>query len=313
MVRPWNDPELSWIGVFFGGMWLANIFYWGCNQFITQRTLAAKSVWHGQMGAVFAGFLKLLVPVLVVLPGIIAFRLYNAETGILRAECVLEKSDLAFPTLVKQLLPTGLTGLVMAGLMGCVMSHIASMLSASSSILTFDIYKNYVRRDAGSAELIRFGRVSTALVLVAATIVGFFLRDLKAIFIYIQKYWSVAYPSVCALFLAGFFYKRANARGSFIAVIAGPAWAITFTAAESAQLVPEIPFLVRAAADFAFAFLIIWAFRTRGGQIPSQAIVDRSLPPDVVAYLRTVPWWRSFGFWATVLALCVAALYVRFF
>ena len=77
MVRPWNDPELPWVGVFFGGMWLANIFYWGCNQFITQRTLAARNIWHGQMGVVFAGFLKLLVPFLVVLPGIVAFRLYN--------------------------------------------------------------------------------------------------------------------------------------------------------------------------------------------------------------------------------------------
>ena len=141
MVMPWNDPELSWVGVFFGGMWLANIFYWGCNQFITQRTLAAKSVWHGQMGAVFAGFLKLLVPFLVVMPGIIAFKLYNVDTGLLKDQCVLESihADRAFPTLVKQLLPVGFTGLVMAGLMGCVMSHIASMLSASSSILTLSL------------------------------------------------------------------------------------------------------------------------------------------------------------------------------
>ena len=211
MVRPWNDPDLPWIGVFFGGMWLANIWYWGCNQFITQRTLAAKSVWHGQMGVVFAGFLKLLVPLLVVLPGIIAFRLYHPETGLLRAECVLEKPDLAFPTLVRQLLPPGFTGLVMAGLMGCVMSHIASMVSASSSILTFDIYKNYVNPAASNAQLVRFGRVASLLVLLLATLVGYYLRDLKTIFIYIQKYWSIAYPAACALFLAGFFYKRANA------------------------------------------------------------------------------------------------------
>ncbi|MBI5686198.1 MAG: hypothetical protein HZC54_14085 [Verrucomicrobia bacterium] len=207
------------------------------------------------MGVVFAGFLKLLVPVLVVLPGIIAFRLYDADTGLLRNVCVLEKADLAFPTLVKQLLPAGFTGLVMAGLMGCVMSHIASMLSASSSIITFDIYKNYVRRAATSHELIRFGRITTLLVLIAATIVGFFLRDLKAIFIYIQKYWSIAYPSVCALFLAGFFYKRATARGALIAIIVGPVWALTFTLAESAKLVPEIPFLTRAAIDFIVALV----------------------------------------------------------
>ncbi len=313
MVRAWNDPDLPWVGVFFGGVWLANIFYWGCNQFITQRTLAAKSVWHGQMGVVFAGFLKLLVPVLVVLPGIIAFRLYNPETGLLRSTCALEKADLAFPTLVKQLLAPGFTGLVMAGLMGCVMSHIASMLSASSSILTFDIYKNYIRKNATNHELIRFGRLATLAVLIIATGVGFFLRDLPAIFIYIQKYWSIAYPSVCALFLAGFFYSRANARGSLIAIIAGPLWAVLFTAAESAQIVPTIPFLTRAIIDFLFVVAIIWLFRTRGDLIPPQASMDRTLPPEVAAELRAVPWYESFPFWSVVLAAIVIALYVRFF
>ena len=330
MVRPWNDPELPWVGVFFGGMWLANIFYWGCNQFITQRTLAAKDVWHGQMGVVFAGFLKLLVPLLVVLPGIVAFRLYNPESGLLKAQCVLTKGDLAFPTLVKQLLPTGLTGLVMAGLMGCVMSHIASMMSASSSILTFDIYKNYVKRDAKSADLVRFGRITSLVVLLAATFVGYFLRDLKAIFVYIQEYWSIAYPSVCALFLAGFFYKRATARGAIIAIIGGPLWAVTVTALEKLHCLPRIPyltvwvgdaatghylipFLTRAAIDFLFVIAVLWIYRNKSNVIPAQAIIDRSFPPDVAAFMKTVPWYRSFGFWATILVLCVVALYVRFF
>jgi SSS family solute:Na+ symporter len=330
MVRPYNDPELPWVGVFFGGMWLANIFYWGCNQFITQRTLAAKDVWHGQMGVVFAGFLKLLVPLLVVIPGIVAFRLYSPEIGLLKSQFVLTKGDLAFPTLVKQLLPAGLTGLVMAGLMGCVMSHIASMMSASSSILTFDIYKNYFRRDATSADLVRFGRITSLLVLVAATCVGYFLRDLKAIFVYIQEFWSIAYPSVCALFLAGFFYKRATARGAFIAILAGPLWAITVTALEKLHALPHlpyltvwvgegaaghylIPFLTRAAIDFLFAFAILWVFRNKTAMIPPEAIVDRTFSPEVAAFMKTIPWWKSFQFWATILVACVVALYVAFF
>jgi SSS family solute:Na+ symporter len=331
MVRPANDPELPWPGVFFGGMWLANIFYWGCNQFITQRTLSAKSVWHGQMGVVFAGFLKLLVPFLVVLPGIVAFRLYNPESGLLRAECVLAKPDLAFPTLVTQLLPHGLTGLVMAGLMGCVMSHVASMMSASSSILTFDIYKNYLKRDATDADLVRFGRITSVVVLVAATAVGYFLQDLKGIFIYIQKYWSIAYPSVCALFLAGFFYKRATARGALIAVIVGPAWALVVTLLEMANLLPKIPgltvwvektavaagfwsipFLTRGAIDFLFAFAILWVFRNRG-EIEARAIIDRSFPPEIIAEMRLLPFYKRFGFWSAILIACVVALYIRFF
>lgn len=313
MVRPWNDPDLPWVGVFFGGMWLANIFYWGCNQFITQGSLSARNVWHGQMGAVFAGFLKLLVPVLVVLPGIIAFRLYNPDSGLLRETCALAKGDMAFPTLVKQLLPAGFTGLVMAGLVGCVMSHIASMLAASSSIITFDIYKQYFHKEENGTNLVLVGRLMTTLVLIVAVVVGFFLRDLKGIFVYIQKYWSIAYPSVCALFLAGFFYKRANARGSFIAIIAGPAWALLFTLAENLKWVPTIPFLTRAVIDFAFAWLILWLFRTRGDAIPAQAHVDRSFTPEVAEFVRTIPWWRSFRLWATVLLICVVALYIQFF
>jgi solute:Na+ symporter, SSS family len=321
MVRPWNDPDLPWIGVFFGGVWLANIFYWGCNQFITQRTLAAKSIWHGQMGVVFAGFLKLLVPVLVVLPGIIAFRLYNPETGVLRDQCILAKGDLAFPTLVKQLLPAGITGLVMAGLVGCVMSHVASMLSASSSILTFDIYKNYFRKQATPAELIRFGRASTIAVLAMGTVIGYFLQNLSQIFFYIQEYWAIAYPTVCAIFLAGFFYPRANAKGTLLALIVGPSWAVFYTVAEkmeirvlgNIELLPKIPFLTRAIFDFLIACAIIWFFRTRGDEIPAQARIDRTLPPSAVEELRGIPWYRSYRLWATVLAAAVIALYVAFF
>jgi solute:Na+ symporter, SSS family len=201
----------------------------------------------------------------------------------------------------------------MAGLMGCVMSHIASMLSASSSIVTFDIYKNYVKKDAASSDLVRVGRIVTLVVLILATIIGFYLRDITSIFTYIQKYWSIAYPSVCALFLAGFFYPRANARGSLIAIIAGPLWAMLFTLVESMQLVPAIPFLTRAILDFLFAALILWFFRTRGDSIPASARIDRTLAPEVAAQLKAIPWYLSFQFWSTLLVGLVIALYVKFF
>jgi SSS family solute:Na+ symporter len=313
MIQPWNHPDVPWIGVFFGGMWLANIFYWGCNQFITQRTLAAKNVWHGQMGVVFAGFLKLLVPVLVVLPGIIAFRLYNPVSGILRADTVLFKPDLAFPTLVKQLLPAGLAGLVMAGLTGAVMSHIASMLVSSASILTFDVYQRHFKRDADSAQLIRMGRWIIVVVLLVATFVGYFLTDLAAIFTYIQKYWSIAYPAICAVFLAGFFYPRANARGSMAALIGGPIWAVLFTIAESSGLAPTVPFLIRAGGDFLICCVLLWLLRTRDEVLPARSYIDRSFSPEDAAVIATVPWYQSFRLWATVLILIIVSLYARFY
>ena len=313
MIQPWNHPEVPWLGVFFGGMWLANIFYWGCNQFITQRTLAAKNVWHGQMGVVFAGFLKLLVPVLVVLPGIIAFRLYNPDTGILRADTILLKPDLAFPTLVKQLLPAGLAGLVMAGLTGAVMSHIASMLVSSASILTFDVYQRHINRDAGTEQLVRMGRWIIVAVLLVATFAGYFLTDIAAIFTYIQKYWSIAYPAICAVFLAGFFYPRANARGSMAALIGGPVWAFLFTIAENFGLVPVVPFLVRAGGDFVVCCFLLWVLRTRDATLPARSYIDRSFSEQDAAVIAAVPWYLSFPIWATLLIASVVSLYVRFY
>ena len=175
------------------------------------------------------------------------------------------------------------------------------------------------------------------LVLVLATVVGYYLRDLKGIFVYIQKYWSIAYPAACALFLAGFFYKRANARGSLVAIIAVPTWSALFTFVQSQPWFAELtflegvvsepvraalktsvvgflsPFLNRAMVDFALALFLIWIFRTHGTALPAGAVVDRSFPPDVAAAMRAIPWWQSFRLWAAILVTCVVALYVRFF
>jgi SSS family solute:Na+ symporter len=313
MVKAWDHPEVPWVGVFFGGLWFANIFYWGCNQFITQRTLAARSVWHGQMGVVFAGFLKLFVPVLVVLPGIICFFLYNAENGLMNDQYILTKADLAFPTLVKNMLPAGISGLVMAGLLGAVMSTIASLLTSSSSILVFDLYKARINTEASQKRMIGLGRITMLVVLVVATIAGYFLRDLPAIFTYIQKYWSIAYPSIVAVFLAGFFYKRATARGSLLAIIIGTSWAILVNVAELSGWIPAIPFLNRVIIDFLICAFIIWLFRQKTGEIPKTAVIDRTLSDEARAEVKKVPWIGRFELWSIILLLIIVFLYIRFF
>jgi SSS family solute:Na+ symporter len=313
MVKPWNHPDVPWVGVFLGGVMLANVFYWGCNQFITQRTLAAKSVWHGQTGVVFAGFLKLLVPVLVVLPGIICFVLYNGEDGLMRDQHILEKADLAFPVLVQTMLPRGLSGLVMAGLLGAVMSTIASLLTSSSSILMYDLYKAKINPGVQPKQMVKLGRLSMLMVLVMATVVGYFLRDLDAIFIYIQKYWSIAYPAIVAVFLSGFFYKKATARGSLLAIIIGTSWAILVNVAELAGWIPTVPFLNRVIIDFLICAFIIWVFRQKKGTIPRKAIIDRTLTDEAKEQIARVPWYGKFELWSIILLLIIAFLYIRFF
>ncbi len=313
MVQPWDHPDLPWIGVFFGGIWLANIFYWGCNQFITQRALAAKNIWHGQMGLIFAGFLKLLVPVLVVLPGIIAYYLYDPNIGLLNAEFSLQKADLAFPTLLKNLLPVGFSGLVMAGLMGAVMSTVASLLTSSSSIITLDIYKSFIRPDSSEGDLVKTGRWVILLTFIISTVFGYFLTDVSAIFTYIQKYWSIAYPSIAAIFISGFFYKRATPKGAFLAIIIGPIWAIIVTVLEFGHVIPTFPFLNRVILDFLICCLIIWVFRNKSEIIPSKAVIDRHFTPEELLLFKEKKWYTRFELWGIVLTCIVVGLYIVFF
>lgn len=313
MVLPADHPELPWVGVFFGGIWLANIFYWGCNQFITQKTLAAKNIWHGQMGLVFAGFLKLLVPVLVVLPGIIAFTLFDPKTGLMAGEMSLARPDLAFPTLLKELLPTGISGLVMASLMGAVMSTVASLLTSSSSIITLDIYKAMFKPNADEKQLVKFGRFIIVGILIVATIFGYFLQDIKAIFTYIQQYWSIAYPAISAIFIAGFFYKKATAKGALWALILGPSWAILINILQAQDVIPTFPFLNLVIIDFIICWFILWSFRNKTNKIPAKAIIDRSFSESDLALLNNRPFYSRFNFWSIILIAIVVTLYIVFF
>ena len=137
--------DLPGISVILGGLWVANLYYWGCNQYIIQRALAAKSVREAQNGMLFSGFIKLFIPLLVVIPGIAAFAL----------EAPLEKSDEAYPWLLGNLLPVGVKGVAFAALTAAIVSSLASMMNSISTIFTMDIYRSYFRKEAGQKELDR--------------------------------------------------------------------------------------------------------------------------------------------------------------
>jgi SSS family solute:Na+ symporter len=156
-VLPLDHPELPWFAVFFGGLWIANLFYWGCNQFITQRTLAARDVVQGQYGVIFAAYIKLIIPLIIVVPGIIASVLYADE---------ITRSDMAYPVLLQQLLPGGLSGLMFAALLAAIMSSLDSMLNSSATIFTLDLYHRHLRPESSQRHLILVGRISTGVFLI---------------------------------------------------------------------------------------------------------------------------------------------------
>ncbi len=201
MVLPLNHSELPWFAVFFGGLWIANLFYWGCNQFITQRALGAKNVVQGRYGVIFAAYIKLVIPFIIVIPGLVAAALYADD---------LARSDMAYPLLIQRLLPSGLTGLMFAALLAAIMSSLDSMLNSAATIFTIDIYQRRVQPDSSQSRLIAVGRMSTVVFLLIAAAWSPVLISFERVFSYIQEFWGLITPGVAIVFLGGLFWKRAT-------------------------------------------------------------------------------------------------------
>ena len=211
MILPADHSEIPWTALCFG-LWIPNFFYWGCNQFITQRTLGAKSLAHGQRGVVFAASLKLIMPFIIVFPGIMAYQLYADE---------IEIMDQAYPVLITHILPVGLRGILFAALFGAVMSSLDSMLNSASTIFTHDLFKRHFRPDAGHKTLILIGRIMTAVFVVIGCLVAPNLDDPKfgGIFKYIQMFQGFISPGILTVFIFGIAFRRAPAIAASVALI----------------------------------------------------------------------------------------------
>lgn len=221
-----DNPEfmnLPGIGVLIGGMWVANLYYWGFNQYIIQRALAAKSLKEAQRGIVFAAFLKIIVPIIVVLPGIIAYVMYQddiANAGSIFSDAVNSNNDHAYPWLIGRFVPVGLKGLVVAALSAAIVSSLASMLNSTSTIFTMDIYKPYINKNAGNKQLVGMGRLTVVIALVIATLLANTMGSIPQMFQYIQEYTGIVSPGILAVFLMGLFWKKTNVRGAIVGVLA---------------------------------------------------------------------------------------------
>jgi SSS family solute:Na+ symporter len=215
-VLPWNDADVPWVAVFIGGLWIPNLFYWGLNQFITQRTLGAKSLAEGQKGIFLAAWLKLLIPFIIVMPGIMAFHLYGRGP-----DPAVTEGDAAYAYMIRELLPPYLRGAMFAALVGAVMSSFNSGLNSASTILTVDLYKKYINPDAGEHRVVSVGRWATAGVVVVACLWAPIITQFKGVFSYIQEIWGFITPGIVAAFLVGMVVKRAPAAAAKTAMLLG--------------------------------------------------------------------------------------------
>lgn len=212
--RPMSDPDFPWTGILFGAP-ILGVWYWCTDQFIVQRVLAAKNLSEARRGTIFAGFLKLLPLFIFVLPGIIAHALSK------QGKLALAASDQALPTLVSALLPVGLKGLVVAGLLAALMSSLSSVFNSTSTLVTIDVYKK-LRPEATEKQLVVFGQLATG-VLVAFGLAWIPIMKLVSaqLYQYLQSVQAYISPPIAAVFLIGIMWKRVNAQGAMASLLTG--------------------------------------------------------------------------------------------
>ncbi len=269
-----NYISLPGLTVLLGGMWIVNLNYWGCNQYITQRALGAD-LKTARSGILFASFLKLLMPVIVVLPGIAAYVLY--KNGSFQQEMMVNGEivqDNAYPVMLNLLGP-GLKGLAFAALTAAVVASLAGKANSIATIFTLDIYKKKIRPNASEKQMVWVGKIAVVLALIIGVIIAPFLGiDKKGGFEFIQEYTGFVSPGIFAMFILGFFWKKTTSNAALFATVGGFFFSIVFKflpqfmnmeflepygfAAKNATGVYEIPFLDRMGFVFVICILGMW-------------------------------------------------------
>jgi SSS family solute:Na+ symporter len=274
-VLPANHPEVPWIGVFLGGMWIANLSYWGCNQYITQRALAAKDLPEAQRGVLFAAFMKVLTPFVIVIPGILAFTLYANQIP-------ADQPDRAYATIVGNLVPVGLTGLVIAGLTAAIVSSLNSMVNSASTIFTMDIVRTFAGRNLSERQLVRIGRIASAVALIIACLLAPQLQRYGQVFQFIQEYTGFVSPGIVVIFLFGLFWKRATTTSALTAAV------LTIPVSMLMKFaLPEMAFLNRMGIIFlvlAAVVVVITLFQQKSNS-PKAIQIDANLFKTDTIYL----------------------------
>jgi SSS family solute:Na+ symporter len=293
MILPKSDPNFKYmpgIRSILGGIWIAGIYYFGANQYIIQKALGARSLREAQRGMVFAGYLKLIIPLLVVIPGIAAFALHAD----------ISRPDEAYPWLLDNFVPPGIKGFVFAALIAAIVSSMAAIINSASTIFTIDIFKVHFKPDLSEAGMVMTGRISAIIIMILAALLGSTLTGINQVFQFIQEYTGLVSPGITALFVLGIFWKRTTARAAWIAVL------ITVPVPVSLKLLfPDLPFL----DNMVISFLVIcaqilvttWSGEKTGVQSPAWA-----LPPGIFHNHDRIFKWFSLGI---VFILCILYIY----
>lgn len=299
-----NYMSLPGLTVLFGGMWIVNLNYWGCNQYITQRALGAD-LDTARKGLLFAAFLKLLMPIIVTLPGIAAYALY--QKGMFQKEMLdatgAFNQDRAYPVLLN-LLPAGLKGLSFAALTAAVVASLAGKANSISTIFTLDVFRPYFAKDMTEKQLVWVGRVVIVIAMILAIGISPFMGiDKKGGFQFIQEMTGLLSPGIFAAFIMGFFWKRTNSAGAFFAIVGGFLIALSmhnnwFPIIDWTQM----PFLDRMGWVFLICIVVMFIL---GYILPDE---KKGLEIDVSMFKTT----RGFAIGASIVVAIIVFLYSYF-
>jgi len=291
-----NYMDLPGMTVLIGGMWIVNLNYWGCNQYITQRALGAD-LKTARSGILFAAFLKLMMPIIVVLPGIAAYVLHqqgNFQTEMIQGGEL--NPDKAYPVLLN-LLPAGLKGLSFAALTAAIVASLAGKANSISTIFTLDIYKKKINPEASEAKMVNIGKITVVVAMILGVLIAPLLGiDKKGGFQYIQEYTGFVSPGIFAMFILGFFWKKTTSNAALFATVGGFAFSLFFKflprimdlsfleqfgfAKPNAAGVYEIPFLDRMGFVFLISIIgmvIISLVDNRRGVVPNGLEIDKKI------------------------------------
>lgn len=303
MIIDKDNPQfnnLPGIAVLIGGLWVANLYYWGFNQYIIQRTLAAKSLREAQHGIIFAAFLKLIVPLIVVIPGIVAFVMYSEskDPAVISMFEATGGPDKSYPWLISTFIPTGLKGLVLAALAAAIVSSLASMLNSTSTIFTMDIYKPHINPQASGRKLVSVGRLTAAVALVVAGCLAPLMASFDQMFQYIQEYTGLVSPGILAVFMMGLFWKKTANKGAITGVL------ISIPVALLLKFLPiDMPFLDQ----------MMYTFFVTIATIAMVSLSSNPADDDAKGLVLTKEMFRTdkiFNICAYIICVILAAIYV---
>lgn len=304
LILPADDPDLPWPGL-ITGVFVTGFYFWATNQFMVQRTLAARSLSHGRWGALFAGFLKLPIIFLMVLPGTFARVLYPG----------LDRPDAVFPTMVFDMLPTGIRALVLTAMVAAIMSSVDSTLNSASTLVTMDFVKRF-RPKATSKQLANVGRVVTLIFMVFAAIWAPIILKFDTLWGYLMSFLSYVVPPFVALFVAGVFSRRITADAAFKAALAGHLASGLLFILGPVQGIVSIPFLYIPAILLLVSFAVLYGLSTMQTAPDPTTIEDVTWTPAIwradTQELKSVPLWANYRAQSVVLLVLTVLVVVLF-